>query len=283
MISYNKKENTELLSSNCEKCFGLCCVSLPFAKSIDFAFNKDSHIPCKNMESDFRCSIHQKLRENGFRGCTVYDCFGAGQKVSQDIFYGQDWKNNLELSIEMFSVFPIIQQIYEMLYYIDEAMNLEISETKLPELNDLFNKLYDLTNLEPKLILSLDLSETRTKVNELLNSISNSYRKELDIQHKSSLIVNKVINKKAHFAAKLANADLRGIDLSGTLLIAADLTNADLRLIDMKGADLRDANLNGANLLGSIFLTQIQVNSANGNYYTKLPSHLHIPRHWVNE
>ena len=31
--------------------------------------------------ADFGCGIHGRLREDGFKGCTVYDCFGAGQRV----------------------------------------------------------------------------------------------------------------------------------------------------------------------------------------------------------
>ncbi len=29
------------LSADCQHCFGLCCVALPYAKSVDFAFDKD--------------------------------------------------------------------------------------------------------------------------------------------------------------------------------------------------------------------------------------------------
>ena len=51
------------LKANCEKCFGLCCVALPFAASVDFAVNKDGGKPCSNLQSDFKCSIHKILEE----------------------------------------------------------------------------------------------------------------------------------------------------------------------------------------------------------------------------
>ncbi|EKS8372332.1 pentapeptide repeat-containing protein, partial [Bacillus cereus] len=47
------------LKANCETCFGLCCVALPFAASVDFAVNKDGGKPCSNLQSDFKCSIHK--------------------------------------------------------------------------------------------------------------------------------------------------------------------------------------------------------------------------------
>lgn len=81
--------------------------------------------------------------------------------------------------------------------------------------------------------------------------------------------------------SKPKGLDLRGTNLRGALLIAADLRNADLRMSDFIGADVRDADLSGADLTGSIFLTQAQVNAANGDANTKLPPSLQIPAHWV--
>ncbi len=79
------------LRGDCANCFGLCCVAPPFAASADFAINKDAGQPCPNLQPDFRCGIHARLRERGFRGCVVFDCFGAGQKDSPLTFSGQDW------------------------------------------------------------------------------------------------------------------------------------------------------------------------------------------------
>lgn len=76
------------LKSDCKNCFGLCCVALPYGKSADFPFNKDSGKPCRNLCSNNLCAIHDQLREKGFRGCVSYECFGAGQHVSQSIYIG---------------------------------------------------------------------------------------------------------------------------------------------------------------------------------------------------
>ena len=54
-----------------------------------------------------------------------------------------------------------------------------------------------------------------------------------------------------------------------------------MRETDLIGADLRDADLRGANLTGSIFLTQVQVNSAIGDMHTQLPASLRHPAHWA--
>ncbi|MNV89384.1 Pentapeptide repeats (8 copies) [compost metagenome] len=81
--------------------------------------------------------------------------------------------------------------------------------------------------------------------------------------------------------AHLRGADLPGINLRGTLLIAADLRDADLRYAEWIGADLRDADLSGADLTGGIYLTQAQLNAAQGSRSTKLPPRLDKPVHWL--
>ncbi len=52
----------------------------------------------------------------------------------------------------------------------------------------------------------------------------------------------------------LAEAVLKGIDLSGAILYGADMRGADLAGADLLGADLREANLCGAGLSGGDFL-----------------------------
>ncbi|WP_245835763.1 pentapeptide repeat-containing protein [Virgibacillus ndiopensis] len=262
------------LSADCENCFGLCCVALPYAKSADFALNKDGGTPCPNLQSDYRCGIHKDLREKGFRGCAVYECFGAGQKVSQVTYDGNDWRNDKALAKEMFNVFPIMQQLHEMLYFLYEALHLEHTDSIHEDLQIAIEETENLTNLSPKSILDINVSEHRASVNTLLLQTSELVRatipnKETKIDRKSNL-----------FGANLIGADLRGANLRGAILIAADLSNTDMRETDLIGADFRDANICGANLEGSIFLTQAQVNAANGDAHTILPPALRIPDHW---
>ena len=105
------------LSADCSSCFGLCCVALPFAKSADFAFDKDAGTPCRHLAGDFRCGIHARLRDKGMSGCTVFDCFGAGQQVSQVTFGG---RNSPQATV----VFPVMRGLHELLWYLTEALAL---------------------------------------------------------------------------------------------------------------------------------------------------------------
>lgn len=264
------------LSSDCGSCFGLCCVALPFAKSADFALDKAGGIPCSNLQNDFKCSKHTILRSIGYKGCTVYECFGAGQKVSQVTYEGRDWMQNPELSDEMFAVFPIMQQLHEMLLYLNEAQNLKGAEVLHDELSAAFINTEKLTFMDPPDLLTLNIDEVRASVNEKLLKTSELIRKKVPRNHTA----RKLKRGSMFLGAKMRKADLRGANLRGALMIAADFREADLRDCDFIGADMRDTDLSGANLSGSFFLTQAQVNSARGDINTKLPSGLTRPVHW---
>ncbi|WMT39858.1 pentapeptide repeat-containing protein [Paenibacillus sp. D2_2] len=263
------------LQSDCEQCFGLCCVALPYAKSADFAFSKADGVPCRNLGPDHRCSIHKHLREKGFRGCVTYECFGAGQHVSQEIFKGRDWKVNPELSKEMYGVFPVVQQLHEMLYYLDQALDLEETRHIKTELQRIYDMTLSLAKLDTEDILLLDVPAHREMVNPLLLKTSELVRKEFAQRGKTSMLHLDLIG------ANLQSANLQGMNLRGVLLIASNLKNADLRKADFIGADLRDADLSDADLTDCIFLTQAQVNSAKGNKDTRLPRYLKAPDHWI--
>ena len=99
----------------------------------------------------------------------------------------------------------------------------------------------------------------------------------------SSTKKNKDYNhERADWIGKKFNGqNLKAVNLRGSYLIAADMRNADLRAVDFIGADLRDADLRGANLSTSMFLTQMQMNSAKGDEKTLLPFYIQRPSHWT--
>src|SRR6188768_3666781 len=94
----------EPLKADCSRCFGLCCVAPAFAASADFAIDKPAGSPCPNLQADFRCGIHAELRERGFPGCEVFDCFGAGQQLTQVTFGGRTWREDRALAAQQFAV-----------------------------------------------------------------------------------------------------------------------------------------------------------------------------------
>lgn len=261
------------LEADCARCFGLCCVALPFAASDDFAVDKAAGTPCGNLRADFRCGIHARLRDEGFRGCTVFDCFGAGQKVSQVTFGGQDWRRDPGTARRMFAVFPVMRQLHELLRYVTEALELPAARTLRGDLRRARQDLERLTLAPADVLAEVDTAAVRQEVNTLLLRAGDLVRAAVPGRKKNHRGADLI-------GARLRGANLRGASLRGACLIAADLTGADLRSADLIGADLRDADLSGADLTGSVFLTQPQLNAAKGDSRTRLPASLVRPGHW---
>ncbi|WP_433231720.1 pentapeptide repeat-containing protein [Actinomadura formosensis] len=261
------------LKADCASCSGLCCVALPFARSADFAVDKAAGEPCRNLLADFRCGVHAELRRRGFRGCTVFDCFGAGQKVSQQTFGGRDWRRDPDAARRMFQVFPVMRGLHELLWYLNEAVALPAAGPVRAELRRAFDDVDRLTRGGPGELAEVDLHGVRERVNALLLRASELARADVPGRKKSRRGSDLI-------GAALKGADLRGADLRGAYLIAADLRGADLRSADLIGADLRDADLRGADLTGCLFLTQAQLNSARGDAATRLPMGVERPAHW---
>ncbi|GGX84055.1 pentapeptide repeat-containing protein [Streptomyces fructofermentans] len=262
------------LQADCTRCFGLCCVALPFAASADFAIDKDAGSPCPNLRADSRCGIHTELRERGFGGCTVYDCFGAGQKVSQVTFGGADWRSAPpERARLMFEVFPVVRQLHELLRHLTEALALPAARPVHTELRRALDRTEALTRLAPEEIAEVDVPAVRGEANALLLRASELARAAQGGRRKEHRGADLM-------GARMRGADLRAAGLRGARLVAADLTGADLRGADLTGADLRDTDLTDADLTGALFLTQAQVDAAKGGPGTRLPKPLTRPGHW---
>lgn len=261
---------TDDLRADCSNCFALCCVALPFTASADFAITKNAGTPCRNLLADHRCGIHADLRAKGFRGCTVFDCFGAGQKVSQHTFAGVDWRSS---GPRMFDAFGVMRQLHELLWYLAQARTLPAAKSLHGRITAAYQQIEQVTLSTPDTLLTVDVAAHRHDVNELLLRASEVTR---------ATVKGKRADRRGAdlMGAKLKGANLAGANLRGAYLIAADLRQADLRLADLIGADLRDTDLRGADLTDALFLTQSQINAARGDATTRIPATVTRPTHW---
>ncbi|WP_030438651.1 pentapeptide repeat-containing protein [Actinoplanes subtropicus] len=238
-----------LLEADCASCVGLCCVAPAFAKSSDFAITKAAGQACPNLGGDFRCGIHERLEDKGFHGCVVFDCFGAGQRISQETFPGQDWKS----APEMLGLLAVVRQLHELMWLLTEALKLDAAERVHPKLRDELARIDHLAGGTPAQLKGLDVDGERQKVNPLLQKASQLARAGTPRKdYRGANLIGR----------KMRGADLRGANLRGALLIGADLRGADLRRADVTGADLRGTDLRGADLTGVLFLSPSQLRSA---------------------
>lgn len=258
------------LHADCGSCFALCCVVPAFARSADFAIDKPAGTPCVNLLDDFRCGIHDKLRDRGFPGCTVYDCFGAGQHLAQGTFAGRDWRAHPEIADAMFAAFPVMRDLHELLWYLDAALARDEAHKVHDELGEARRDTERLTALDPDALRKVDTDAHRGDVNRLLIRASEAVRGR-----------GRELRGADLMGRDLTNADLRGANLRGAYLIGADLTKADLTNADVIGADFRGADLTSADLATALYLTQFQVNAARGDGATTLPTTLKRPPHWA--
>lgn len=218
------------LDADCARCEGLCCIVLPLARSADFAFDKPAGEPCRHLATDHRCRIHDRLLDSGMPGCVAYDCFGAGQAVTQT--------GRTEL-------FLVVEQVHEVAWYLTEAADHGA------DVADLLGETERLAAGYPSLD---DAAELRARVAPVLRSVAEAARAPYDGWRDAA---------GADLAgADLRDADLRGADLRGALLIGADLSRADLTDADLLGADMRGAVLDDADLSRALFLTRRQLGSA---------------------
>ncbi|MFC4907485.1 pentapeptide repeat-containing protein [Actinomadura gamaensis] len=262
------------LRADCGSCFGLCCVALPFTRSSDFALTKPAGRPCLHLAADHRCGIHANLRDKGFTGCTVYECLGAGQKLSRHTFGGRDWRTHPDLLPAMTAVYPRMRHLHELLWHLHHAARLPDAAPVHAEITETITALDDLTRQDADTLLDADLPALHASAADLLRTASRLTRRRHATRPRD--------HAHADLTGRdLRRTDLRAADLRGALLIAADLTGADLSHADLLGADLRATLLDGADLSTALFLTQPQLNAARADAATRLPGTLTRPPHWT--
>lgn len=269
----------EDLGADCGRCFGLCCVALSFPRSADFPFDKAAGDPCVNLDESDACRVHAELRPRGFKGCTVFDCFGAGQKVSQATFGGRSWRDDPRTADAVFAVFPVVRRLHELLWYLDRALLLTDDPALVARLDSAFEHVLGLSDGTATDLVGLDVEAEYAAARPLLVEASEVARRT-SLAARRSPAPRRVAPGRDLAGASLAGADLSGLTLRGAVLIGADLSRARLTRCDVLGVDLRDADLSGADLGEAIYLTQMQVDSARGDGSTVLPPGFLRPRHW---
>lgn len=264
----------EELRADCSRCVGICCVAPAFAASADFAIDKPAGRPCPNLRPDLRCGIHTELRSRGFPGCTVFDCFGAGQRVTQVTFRGRDWRDDQPTAQAMFDAFTVVRPLHELLWHLTEALTLELPAALRAALAKALATTDRLAGGDPESLRSLAVDTHRSGVVPLLAQAADQVRAQggrPGVDRRGAALLG----------ADLRRVDLRRASLRGAQLVGADLRGVDLTGADLTGADLRGADVRGADLSGALFLHQSQLDAARGDRATRLPPRRGRPAHWA--
>jgi hypothetical protein len=202
----------------------------------------------------------------------VFDCFGAGQQLTQVTFGGRSWRETAEIAAAQFAVLPVMRQLHEMLWHLTEALTLPGATALHDDVRTALETTQRLTAGPPDELAALDIAPHRAAVGHLLGRVSDAARAGARGTDRRGADL---------MGRDLRRTDLRGAGLRGAYLIGADLRGVDLGAADLLGADLRAADVRGADLSRCLFLTRPQVEAAVGDVSTRLPVAVATPAHWA--
>jgi hypothetical protein len=156
------------LRADCSRCAGLCCVVHAFYSVQGFAFDKPAHSACRYLTLENRCAIHTRLASRGFPGCVAFDCYGAGQRVTQELFNGMSWRTSDETAVRnLFSAYTSFLALHRLM-----AMLALAEATVSPPLDTQMRlkreQLNDLCRSEQAKRGSLDIATLQNDVLELV-------------------------------------------------------------------------------------------------------------------
>jgi hypothetical protein len=156
------------LRADCSRCAGLCCVVHAFYSVQGFAFDKPAHSACRYLTLENRCAIHTRLASRGFPGCVAFDCYGAGQRVTQELFNGMSWRTSDETAVRnLFSAYTSFLALHRLM-----AMLALAEATVSPPLDTQMRlkreQLNDLCRSEQAKRGSLDIATLQTDVLKLV-------------------------------------------------------------------------------------------------------------------
>lgn len=245
------------LTADCRRCHALCCVLLPYRREGGFGADKPGGVACHHLREDDRCGIHAELRERGWPGCVTFDCFGAGQHMTEVTYDGASWREHGDLG-EMAAVLSALRRVHEMLRHLREVAE----RAPDPAAEALTERLLAARGGTPFEILTTDLDELQEACGELLADASRRLRDPVgpDLAHTDLA------------GQDLRDRDLRSASLRGALLLGADLRGVALDRADLLGADLRGADLRGTDLTETLFLTGPQLAGARTDEQTRVPA-----------
>jgi uncharacterized protein YjbI with pentapeptide repeats len=141
------------------------------------------------------------------RGCTAFDCLGAGQRVTQATFGGRSWRDGRRAAGAVFAAFPVMRVLHEILAYLDDALSRPEARPRRGALRVLRDEVDGLGALGPDALARVDLNAVRARVAPELAAVAAAVRRSVGG----------------------ASASLRGAELAGAQRRGSDLCGADLR------------------------------------------------------
>jgi hypothetical protein len=160
------------LRPDCGRCAALCCVLLAFDRSDRFAFDKPAGVACPHVTRLDRCAVHASRFERGFSGCVSYDCLGAGQRVTEELFPGRSWRDGPDVAQAMEEAFRLMRRVHECLLLLWQAGQLHLSAAHEQRREALRAELDLAAAQTSQIAAALDIDRCFAKVHEFLRGLT---------------------------------------------------------------------------------------------------------------
>ena len=108
--------------ADCSRCCGLCCVVPDQLAVQGFRVDKPADTPCVHLNDRHRCAIHATRQLQGYPACRGFDCFGAGQWITQHLFGGYHWTHSPHLARQMFFAYRYWAPRFEAAALVEAAL-----------------------------------------------------------------------------------------------------------------------------------------------------------------
>jgi hypothetical protein len=169
------------LRADCGRCAALCCVALAFDQGALFGFDKPAGRPCPHLSRPGRCTIHAQRSQRGFAGCVAYDCYGAGQRVTQELFGGRSWQAEPHLLPSMLEAFRAMRHAHELLVLLEAAARLPLRAGERERLEELRAELEPASGWSSASLAELERSSLSHDVARYLRALAGTARRALKV------------------------------------------------------------------------------------------------------
>lgn len=129
------------LEPDCAACTALCCMAFAFEVGDDFAIEKQAGEACPHLASDFSCAIHSCRAERGFSGCVSFDCKGAGQRLTAEVFPGVDWRKEPRRVPRIINAFRALREVHRLMEVVDLSSRLPLNPEQAQRRSQLLARL----------------------------------------------------------------------------------------------------------------------------------------------
>ncbi len=167
-----------MLRADCQRCAALCCLALAFDRSAWFAFDKAAGEACPNLRSDCRCGIHSELVQRGFEGCARYDCWGAGQRVTLELFAARSWQTEPKLAMAMIDAFRVLREVHELIWLLKATRRLPLTPSQERTRDALLVTLQPAVGWSTQALALFERGPVPTDARAFLRSLRKSVRSE---------------------------------------------------------------------------------------------------------